>query len=375
MRHLCKVGVILAMVLWSTTAVAETVAGLEMDIGSGVDAQLRSEIEAATTTAFKGLSSYSYIEADAARSRMNSVVRGCFTSDCLKEAGASLEARLGLSVKITGEAQIYDWKLELYDLATGASLNTETGTCELCGRAEVVRNYRGSVTTLMSEAKVPALPSGALAQDEGVADTTQPSQPFAGEGVRLRVSVVPAETDVYLNDELVGQGDVTMAVGQGRHEVRFVKEGYRGLKETVVVGDTSPELILLRTHLSQSAAPASGGLPLREAGWIDHLGEHRGVVGWSSVGTGAALLITGSYLNAIHGSHACSTGSFSQCPEVYNTAAPGVIMTITGATLLTGGVVLLIWDHLAGNEAKVRSASVSPAAVPGGSGLILQGRF
>jgi hypothetical protein len=169
-RHLC--GVILTMVLWSTAASAETVAGLEMDIGADVDARLRAEIAAATGEAINALGGYSYIATEDARKRVSSVVRGCFTADCLKQAGRALEARLGLSVKISGEAQIYDWKLELYDLATGTSLNTKTGTCELCGRAEVVRNYSGSVTALMKETRIPAAPAAAVAEKEDARETS-----------------------------------------------------------------------------------------------------------------------------------------------------------------------------------------------------------
>lgn len=379
----------LGLCVFSSSGWAQTVAGLEMEMGAGVDARLRGEILDATAAAFEASPKYTYIDGETVRGRLSSVVRGCFTAECLQQAGQTLDARLGLRVTMSGAAQIYDWRVMLYDLATGQPLNAKTGTCELCGRAEVVRNYSASMSALVQETQLPVLgsatapaasPEGATPSEDELAALDEPRPPAEpiGEGpYRLRVSVVPAEAQIYFNDVLVGHGDVIVRMGEGTHEVRFVQEGYRGLRETVVVGETSPELIMLRTHLSQSAPAPTSGLPLREPGLVDRLEEHRAVVGWTSVSAGTVFLVSGMYLSAIHGSQVCETGSFSQCPEIYNTAAPGIFLTLTGTTLLTAGAGLLLWDIIAGptprkDEAPVR---VAPAIGPGEAGLMLRGRF
>jgi hypothetical protein len=366
--------------LWAQAAVAQTVAGLEFDIAGDVDARLRAEIEEATREAFRAHPQYTYVPADVARGKLNSVVRGCFTSDCLVEAGRILDARLGLGVRLGGESQIYDWQLELFDLATGETLGFKPGTCELCGRAEVVRNYTTAMRALLDETTVPTLapvqpepaPQAETPQEARPAEVAElvDEVPRGGRVVegtagatRLRISVVPAEAEVYLNDELVGTGDLTLWISPGRHDVRFVRQGYRGLRETLVIGEVSPQTIMLRTHLSQTAGPAQGGVPLREPGLVDQLDEHRNVVGWSAIGAGAVFLAGGIFLNAIHGSSACSEGSFSQCPEIYNTAGAGVLMTLTGTALLTSGAGLLLWDIIAGPSMSASSGTSSGRGV------------
>lgn len=368
----------------------ERVAALQIDIASNVEARIRSDIESATTAAFTDVKGWTLVSADTVRRQLKAVVRDCFTEDCLKNAGESLGLRTGFSVKMTGEAQIYEWTLTLYDLRTGSPLNLVKGTCELCGQAEVSKGYTRSLTHLLQATTVPdtigeGSQAGALAEMDGE--------------VRLRISVVPLDTEIYLGGVLVGQGDSTIPVSSGRHELRFAREGYRGLRETILVNENSPKSILLRVHLSETP-PAPQPVQVGGDGAIDRLGEDRKLWGWIGVGSGAALLTTGIILASIDGDSTCSDRPYARCPEVRATAGGAVVTSLLGGVLLASGAGLLTWEWLSGQGsaggdvgesddsgdsagenvgalggAVRRSVGISPAAGLDGVGLQVFGRF
>lgn len=367
-------------------AAEERVAALQIDIASNVEARIRSDIESATTAAFADVKGWTLVSADTVRRQLKPVVRDCFTEDCLKNAGESLGLRTGFSVKMTGEAQIYEWTLTLYDLRTGSPLNLIKGTCELCGQAEVSKGYTRSLTSLLQATTVPdTIVEGSQAGAVGEMD---------GE-VRLRISVVPVDTDIYLGGVLVGQGDSTIPVGSGRHELRFAREGYRGLQEAILVNENSPKSILLRVHLSETP-PAPQLVQGGGDGAVDRLGEDRKLWGWIGVGSGAALLTTGIILASMDGDSTCSDRPYARCPEVRATAGGAVVTSLLGGALLASGAGLLTWEWLSGHgggaapagddgkgvedvgdvgSAVRRSVGISPAAGLDGVGLQVFGRF
>lgn len=363
---------------------AEQMAGLKFETGQ-LDADLAGALEKEVGKAFGSVDRWSFISFATARGKMNPVTRDCFTKDCLTKASKAVGAPAGLSVDISGEAEIYDWTIEIWDLRTGEKLKTETDTCELCGHAEVQRTFRASVKA--------ALIGTALSGDgDADAQAQKPRrriQPGAGE-VALRVSVIPADAEIYVDDQLAGEGEVTRAVGAGTHEVRFQKEGYGGLTERVVVNEETDGPIILRVHMSRTdpeAVEVATGV-----GPIDRLGPARTTYGAIATGAGAVLLGTGIYLVAIDGDTACDEGVPDiECPEVYATGGAGMTMGVVGTALLTGGVTLLSWELLAGDadtdeadqeeieptaeEEPARTMSLSPAVGPDGAGVLLRGTF
>ena len=377
-----------AVAFTSSEAHAEQMAGLKFETGQ-IDADLTDNLKQEVDQAFDSVDRWSFIPFGTARAKMNPVTRDCFTKDCLTKAGDAVGAPAGLSVEMSGEAEIYDWTIEIWDLRTGEKLETQTGACELCGHAEVRRNFRASVKAALIGT---ALPGGADSEEQA-GQPRRRIQPEADAGqVPLRVSVMPADAKIYVNDQLAGEGDVTRAVGPGTHQVRFQKEGYGGLTERIIVDENTDGPIVLRVHLSRTD-PEAVEVPVG-VGPIDRLGAERTTYGAIATGAGALLLGTGIYLVSIDGETACDDGvADAECPEVYATGGAGMTMGIVGTALVTGGVTLLTWEILAGDadtdtdaadgeeiepaakKAPARSMSLSPAVGADGAGVLLRGTF
>lgn len=392
--ELIRVWIVLAaslatVALTSTPAAAQEMAGLRFETGQ-VDPNLADGLQSEVGKAFDSVDRWSFIDFDRARSKMDPVTRDCFTADCLTKAGQAIGAPAGLDVQMSGEAEIYDWTIQIWDLRSGDKLKTEEGTCELCGEAEVKRTFRSSLQAALIGT---ALPGGSQAGGSQAGGQAAAPQPGAGQ-IPLRISVIPADAEIYVDDQRAGQGEVTRAVGPGSHEVRFHKEGYQGLTEQVMVNEGTDGPVLLRVHLSRTdpeAVQVSSGV-----GPIDRMGSSRKVYGLIGVGAGAALLGTGIYLTAIDGNTACDAGvPDSECPDVYATAGAGMTMGVVGTALITGGVTLLTWESLAGEtteeevppsdqpadeappagEADEAGVSLSPTVGAHGAGVLLHGRF
>ena len=373
---------------------ADPVAGLRFDTGAEMDANVVSAVEAAVSEAFGSVDRWSLIPFDDARSKLDAQTRDCFTSDCLTSAGTTVGAPAGISVEISGEAQIYNWTVQLWDLRTGEKLNEQKGNCELCGRAEVKRTFRESVKALLIGTSLPS-----AAEAKGTKTDTGTTEPGDGE-VAVRISVVPKDANILVGGNKIGEGDVTEALGPGEHQIRFKREGYQGFNETLIVNENTRGPILLRVHMSRTDPETVevGG----STGPIDRLGKgKRTLYGGIATGAGVILLGTGIYLESIDGEPTCDDRPASQCPEVYATGGAAMTTGILGGVALTGGVTLLIWEALAGSSSDDSddsesqpepsetpdddssegepSVSLSPSVAPmgagGGTGVVIHGRF
>ncbi|RAL23090.1 hypothetical protein DL240_09395 [Lujinxingia litoralis] len=354
-------------------AQAQVVAGLQTSYGASVNAPLREDLDQGISEAFQQNSRFSYIPVSRVRSQLNPVVRDCFTADCLIRAGESTGAQAGLRLTLSEEGQIYTWSLDIFELAEGTALVEDRGVCELCGRAEVVQQVRTAIVANLATLNLQE--RGAPPRAEAL--DTSSEAPAAPGHKRLRVSVVPADATVFLNGENVGQGELTLDVEPGQQELRFASESHRDLRETIIVSESSPDLIMVRVHLSGAPAPQRVVVS-RGNGLVDHIEERRLAYGWAAVGTGAMLTVAGILLTAQQGKATCDDGTaYSRCPTLYNTAPMGLTFTILGATTLAGGAVLLTWPWLAGEarQAEPVGVSLSPALGKGYTGLHLDGRF
>jgi hypothetical protein len=381
--------------MMSGQAFAEQMAGLQFETGQ-IDAELAKELRNETSQAFGKVDRWGLIGFKSARAKMNPVTRDCFTADCLTKAGTAIGATTGLSVDMSGEAEIYNWTITIWDLRSGEKLASEQGSCELCGDTEVKRTFRSSMVGVLSGTSSDGQPNEQTGEPSGQQPSAQPPGP--GQ-ISLRVSTVPSDAKIYIDDQLAGEGDVTRSIGAGTHAVRFQREGYRGLTETVAVGEDTDGPILLRVHLSrtdpEAVAVATG------SGAIDRIGETRTTYGWVATGAGAALLGTSIYLTAIDGQTTCEDSvPTAQCEQVYATGGAGLTMGILGTALVTSGVTLLSWDFLAGEADDLDeqdptpsddefpddgsedgrgdaggTVSISPLVSPDSAGVFLRGTF
>lgn len=368
-----------------TISSADTLAGLQTEIGPDVDALVRGDLEAAINEVLTSAGSWDWTSTSAARQKLDPVVRDCFTVDCLTKAGAALGADAGIRIRVSGESQIYDWTVEIYDLRDGALLQSNKGACELCGRAEVVREFKSSLRDVAVATKLPAKKAPAKSKPTVSAQPQQkieprdvdpqPTEPVQREEmVMLEIAVEPADAAITVNGAPRGAGSATLALEEGTYEIQFAREGYRGLKETFVVGAQTSRRAFMRVHLSRTD-PEVVAAAVSE-GPIDRLGDQRVVYGALGTIVGAALLGTGAYFNHLDGRPTCDSGAFERCPTLYSTGGAAFITTLGGAVLATAGLGLLTWELIAGtSEDAPATATLAPVVTPAGAGLSLSGRF
>lgn len=382
-----------ALMLVSANAYADEMAGLELDIGNSVDSNVRSDVEAAIKKGVEAGGRFEYIPASKARRTINPVARDCYTGDCLKKAGDDTNAEAGIRVRFSGEAQIYDWTIETYDLGTGELVTSDKGACELCGRAEVERTFLKSVTSTVGKTRVSspapaarkpttskkpaARPDPTPAPDEQTGKTTA-SKPTDGPiGARVEISVQPPDAEIFLDGESLGTGDRSIQLEPGSYELRFSKEGYQGFKESILVQDQEAQTLTMRVHLSKTdpdpVIVQSGG------GIVDRLqSSDRVVYGTITAVTGAIVMTFGLLIATVDGEPACSDGAFRECPELWDTDGLAITSSIVGTSLIIGGIGLLAWDFLAGGNVEKddkEGVKVTPSVGADSVGVQVFSRF
>lgn len=209
------------------TGLAGTMAGLKFDAGDSMDPRVSSEVQAAVTDAFEEVDKWTFMGFKKTRKRLDPVIQDCFSSECLKKAYQATDASVGLSVEITGEAQIYNWTLTFWNLRTGEKIKSKTDTCELCGRAEVKRTFRESLKAALIGTAVPSEPQAdpGTTGDSGGKQEPDSRTDATGGNVALRISVTPKDAKISMGGEEIGAGDVTEGVGPGEHTIGFKLEG------------------------------------------------------------------------------------------------------------------------------------------------------
>lgn len=398
---LIPIAVALFVCLWGSNASAHIMAGLELNIGESVDANVRDDVEAAVEIGVELEGKFDLIPTSRARRDINPVARDCYTGDCLRKAGEDTGAVAGIRIRFSGEAQIYDWTIETYDLRTGKLLVSDKGACELCGRAEVKRTFQRSVTTVVGKTRITSSKPVATKTTKEEPKTTEPKttepetetsepvdsgtttlgEPQQGrQGARVEISVQPSDTEIFLEGESLGTGDRSIQLEPGSYELRFQREGYQGFKESVLVQDKEAETLTMRVHLSKTdpdpVVVQSGG------GLVDELSSSdRVVYGTISAVTGGVVLTIGLFLATLDGEPACGSGSYRECPDLWDTEGVAITSAVVGTGLIIGGIGLLAWDFLAGGMDEVddkkseEGVNVTPSVGTDSVGLQLFGRF
>ena len=370
--------VVISFIFAPSMVWAETMAGLQLRFANGTDSGVRADIESAVSSGVKSHKRWSFESFKSTRAKLAPVVRDCFTNDCLKKAGTASNAPFGLRVDFSGEAQIYDWSIEVYDLRNGKNAKSVKGSCELCGRAEVKRTFSTTLTEVLNGVKSKSSSTKTNEVVESEPEERPDPEPIETmkdtprvQVTEVRIDVEPPDATVILNGEEVGTGSVTLQLSPGSYELQFKREGYQGFKESVAVGESGETKTQLRVHMSKTDPDPV--LVRSGEGAIDRL-DNRALWGGITLATGSILLVTGIVLSSIDGQPSCSEGTFQDCPSVYATGTGGILLTTTGAVLATAGVGLLMWNLLSG-EPEEGDVNVAPTASAGFGGVTISGRF
>lgn len=333
-------GVLLFWVPFSASA--GLVAGLQVEVEGELEEALVEELREEMQSIFATSSRFDWAGFRGPRGQLDEATRDCFTEECLRRVGERTGAQVGLRINFAVEAEIYEWTMTFYDLNQGVALMTEVGTCELCGRAEVLRQFRAGVQGSLASIRM---------------DEREDREPVRVDGreipegaMRLWISVVPEDTRIFVDEEPVGEGSAEVDLAEGSYEVRFSHDTHRGLRERVIISENSPEAMFLRIHLSKPEGFQDTTLMTRGDGLVDHIEPNRRMLGGVFLGAGGAVVIAGYVVGGLHGRATCPGETpISRCEDLYNTAGLSTGLTVLGGAAVAAGGVLLAWPLLAGS--------------------------
>ena len=187
----------------------------------------------------------------------------------------------------------------------------------------------------------------------------------------------PETATISIDGEVMGQGKFVGYVPEGLHTVRFELDGHNTVEEQLTLkAEDGPGYLVV--HMRPTAQPVVQ-LSGRQGGWVDEFNYD--IAAWSLTGAGGLMLVGGIVMLAIDGQPACS-GAAAECPKIFETTGGGVTLTTLGSIALTSGVILFLWDELAGEQPEPDRAwqvGVAPigekSTEPEGATVLFQGRW
>jgi hypothetical protein len=281
---------------------------------------------------------FRYIDPAKARDglvKRSPALAGCFETACIKRAGTVLDASVGIRASVAGEAQIYDIKVKYYDLVTGKKLLEETKTCEICTALETGNLF--AKTVQLGLRKVEVTPRK-KAEPKVVTPTEKPA--VSGDKVAVKVRILPEEGLIELGDLPLGTGAATTELMPGQYTLRGALEGYQTQEVPVSIEPKgSPLEIYVQLAPNPEVSESTGGGLQKSTGRL--------VAGWILAVVGAGGAGAGGYLLWLDGQVTCATGTFSECPNVFETTTPGILAFGAGMVALTSGIFLIALDATA----------------------------
>lgn len=245
-----------------------------------------------------------------------------------------LDTDLLVSATVVQLEQLYSVSIEIQSARDHSSLASVSRDCPACTWSEaldtVTRAARAATDELPGFLSVTVTPPGAVVSVDG-------------------------------EDRTI---DAPLALSPGAHRVEARLEGHSPQsREVTIVAAEISELTLDLESISapQQTAQPSSGRALRIAGWI---------IGASAIGA----LIPGGIWLGIDGRCPIDWAGSGPCPEVYDTWAPGLGLTIAGAALLATSVTLLIVGYRRQHQQSPTLAFIA-APTTSGAAALLRGVF
>lgn len=261
----------------------------------------------------------------------------CFETECLQELGTAADASHAVAANINESGQFYTYTIDVFDLATGENSWFGESDCALCTLDEAIQSFNN------------------LARDAGVVLTAQ-GPVASGTDLTLFIEAQPNDATIYVNGELRGEGEAEVPVTAGAtHVIRVELEGYVTIERELDIEEGDEEDKLITVRLTE--ADEEGPVARRGGGAFDNFDTT--TVGSVLLGTGLVAAITGVVLLAMDGDTTCSDGEIQDCPNVFNTTAGGIALTVGGTATATTGLFMLLWESLAGPPATTSSDSTA----------------
>lgn len=262
---------------------------------------------------------------------------------CQRRLAEKFGADYVLAVKATRGAsgpKNVGLELELFDVAVGAAAGTRTGGCDGCTPEVAAGKLAEAATALIS-----------AAAEHGRGD--------------LEVTSEPADAEVLLDGKLVGRTPLKKVVFVGKYDLEVRRGDLHGAPQQINVGPSEPVRVAVNLAPDApvtpvvSAAPPSIDLRQQRPRWRLGVGGAALGLGALFVGLGASALAVDQHcVRPVENTDGLPpTNCTTQ--EVFMTQAPGLGLTISGAALLVGGVVLIALPASIGGERRDRSARLA----------------
>lgn len=313
-------------------AAAELAAGLGVTYDDSVSPALQQDLDDEIQDIFDGSSSYDWLPDEEGFDHLREELQGCFEEVCLLEIAGQLDATVGLVIDFKAEDELYEWDVQFYDLLEGELVAEDGGSCPLCGRAEVLEQFRASI-------------HGRLVTLD-VADRPDAPEIDPEEVVEVHLEGLPDDTEVIVDGETVTTGDVVLELTEGDHTLELIGDDHDDVIEQLTIDDDTPSPMYVRMHIAGDR-PELNTVLARGDVIADSLGAARAPVGWTALGAGTALTVGSFFLANVHGEPACADDvAVQRCPDIYNTATLATTTTIVGVLSMIGGATLVAWPWL-----------------------------
>lgn len=251
----------------------------------------------------------------------------CDTKVCMARRSKLLNTRFLLGGRLERVEQTAGWALALwlYDVRRGSTVATLEDRCEQCTGEDAVARARPLTVRLLQEA-------------------------VRTRGARVEVRSRPSGAEVRIDGELAGVTDMTFGVEPGEHVIQVVhKDTEARRKYKIRVGPGRK--VVVDAELRRGAGAVSVG------------SINAGTWKWVSLAIGLAGVGAGAALWAVDGKQTCDRAAeHFQCPEHYDTLAPGIGLVAAGAVVLAGAALLFFIDATAegADDSAGERAGVAP---------------
>jgi hypothetical protein len=262
----------------------------------------------------------------------------CNTIVCATEVARAAKADYAVLPRIAITRRDYDLVIEVIDARQGKVVASSAEHCEVCGIAEVIELVDTRAAAL--SARLQALRLGAPV---------------------LVFESTPPGALIHIDGDVVGETPLQRVVEAGAHRVGAELSGY--VPETREI-DAVPGV---HSTIDFELTPIPRSVRFRRLR----------IFGWTAIGVGAAAVLVGGPLIAVHGREnevVCSGANVDprgNCKYLHATRGPGIAVTVVGAALLATGIGILI-----GTRDKRKSPGRARANLGVGPGSIaVSGRF
>lgn len=260
-------------------------------------------------------------------------------SRCARELAARCEADYVLMVQVVREPGGPRVSLDLFDASLSEPAGHSQQSCRECTLEALLKQVKESFPSFYNS--VAARPRA-----------------------QIEVRSEPSDVELRLDEQSLGRTPFRGVVFAGRRDLVLRQPDYEELRRSVQLkeGENAPLSYPLTLLPEPPPAPLIPLAPVIERPQPERKGRPawRIALGLSSLGVGALLLGFGG--SAAYFDRSCVSGDPANCPQLLDTRAPAIGLSVSGGALAIAGLTLLALPgpRTAGGVARQAAASAGP---------------